>query len=94
VGKKELVVLREVKLGAEHSPTGGTRHYAGNELLPLPASLQVAHYPDGSGGSYLLYLDDEGQWQTDTYHDTVESALGQAEFEFQVRPDEGNIVNG
>lgn len=80
----------QVQIVGRHIPTGRTRHYRGDSLLPSPASLQVAR---GDGGFYLLYLDAEGEEQTDTWHETLDGALGQAEFEFGVRPDEWERVN-
>jgi hypothetical protein len=35
-------------------------------------------------GYYLLYLDDQGEEMTDTYHETLDAALAQANAEFGV----------
>ena len=48
---------------------------------------------EGSAGYYLLYLDSEGNELTDTYHDTLESAFDQAEWEFRVQPAEWEEVD-
>ncbi len=84
------VVFRVTRLGPTHRPTGNTRHYRNGQLLPPPVSLQIAQYPDDAG-YYLFYLDGDGEVQADTYHDSVEDALDQAEFEFGVRPDEWEV---
>ncbi|GFL61111.1 hypothetical protein TUM15775_18620 [Neisseria gonorrhoeae] len=36
----------------------------------------------------MFYLDETGQEQTDTYHDTLDSAFEQAEFEFGISKEE------
>jgi hypothetical protein len=45
------------------------------------AGLAIAKYPNDSG-FYLFYCDAEWAVITDTYHDSVERAVHQAEFEF------------
>ena len=71
-------------LGPEHTATGNTRHTVGGEPMPLPASLEIV---DREGeGFYLLYLDASGEEMTDTWHQTLDDAKHQAEFEFNVRP--------
>lgn len=42
-------------------------------------------------GYYLLYLDESGEEITDTYHDSLEKALDQAKWEFNVEPDEWDV---
>ena len=42
-------------------------------------------------GYYLLYLDEAGEEITDTYHDSLEQALDQAKWEFNVEPDEWDV---
>jgi len=39
-----------------------------------------------------LYLDAEGNELTDTFHDTLDGALAQAEFEFGAKPNEWEVV--
>ncbi len=87
----EYQILRRIRLGPAHQPTGATRHYWGNIELPPPHELQIVRYP-GDKGFYLLHLDENGEWQSDTYHDTLEDALEQAWREFRVRPEEWEIV--
>ncbi len=93
----EARVLRLVRLGSSHHPTGVTRHYRDKQLLPPPAELQIARHDTVWKGSpraefYLFYLDEAGNEMTDTYHETLEEAMVQAEREFQVKPDEWEIV--
>ncbi len=84
-------VFREVTLGSGHRVTGGTRHSRGGAELPPPAALRIVKFA-GDSGYYLLYLDKEGLEMTDTCHDSVEEAMAQAEWEFQVKPHDWNIV--
>lgn len=43
--------------------------------------MAIAQYEPGAG-AYLLYCDAAWNSVTDTYHDTIEGAIAQAEFEF------------
>jgi len=79
------IVLREVLLTGRHRPTGATVHVVGGSELPTPAMLRISRYDD-QAGFYLLYLDHEGVEMTDTWHETVEAAMAQATFEFEVEP--------
>ncbi|MGH8550153.1 MAG: hypothetical protein ACRERU_16430 [Methylococcales bacterium] len=80
-------VLRRVNLDSRHCPTGKTKHYIGETALPPPAALEIVSYPDEQG-FYLLYLDDAGNELTDTFHETIDKAMAQAEWEFSVQPNE------
>jgi hypothetical protein len=86
------LVLQRVRLSARHQPTGKTRHYHGAMPIPAPAELLIVRYPDDSG-FYLLHFDEKGNELTDTYHDTLEDAQTQADWEFHVKSDEWEIVN-
>ena len=79
------LLLYQVTLAPHHAPTGRTRHFADERQLPPPSVLRIVKYPEDQG-FYLLYLDAYGQELTDTYHDSLEGAMAQAEFEFQVKP--------
>lgn len=57
-----------------------------------PAQLAIARYP-GDVGVYLLYLGPTGDELTDMFHDDVDGALAQAEFDFGVTRAEWNALN-
>ncbi len=76
-------VVQAVTLSAKHRPTGRTRHYRDGALIQAPAALKIAKCLD-STGYYLLYLDQTGSELTDTYHESLEAAVDQAEWEFGV----------
>ena len=80
-------LLKHVRLGPQHCPTGKTRHYLGKSELPPPTELRIVQFAQDPG-YYLLYFDDLGEELTDTYHDTLNEAMEQAEWEFGVRPEE------
>jgi len=66
-------------------------------LLPAPAELRIVQedVPRNGishSGFYLLYLDDNNAEMTDTWHETLEDAMAQAEWEFQVQPEEWEMV--
>lgn len=66
---------------ASATPTGRTRHAVGNAEVGNFAGLAIAHYA-GKIGVYLFYCDENWVAITDTFHDSVEQAVRQAEFEF------------
>ena len=72
--------------------TGNTTHYDGNKILPQPLALSIVQY-DGDSGFYLFYLDESGKEQTDTYHESIEDAFNQAEFEFGVKKEDWKNLN-
>jgi len=74
-------VLRYAAVGPQGRPTSGTRHYAGGTLQPPFSALSIVQC-DGDAGYDLLYLDAEGNEITDTWHQTIEDAMRQAEFEY------------
>lgn len=79
-------ILKRISLDGVNA-TGKTKHYILNEEMPKPMELQIVQY-DGDTGFYLLYLDKEGEEMTDTYHDTIEAAFRQAEWEFNIKQEE------
>jgi len=85
--------IARVTLQPRHRPTGNTRHYFGlpddaNRVeAPVPALLRIVQYED-AWGFYLFYCDADGVEFTDTLHETVDLAKSQAEFEFNVKPNE------
>lgn len=98
------IVLRRIRLGPSQRPTGRTRHYDEEGALPPPIQLVIARHDavarDTIGGPlrpyssyYIFYLDDAGREMTDMCEQTLADALGQAEAEFGIKPDEGEMVS-
>jgi hypothetical protein len=85
------MLVAHLSLTAQHKPTTRTTHVVEGRLMPMPARLRVEQL-EGDPGFYLLYCTAEGDELSDTYHETIEAAFGQAEWEFGVRPDEWTRV--
>jgi len=85
VSDSEYKILWRVKIAGIHKPTGKTEHYSSDGLLPTPSELQIAQY-SGDDGFYLFYVDDDGEELTDTYHDDIQGAMEQANWEYAVKP--------
>jgi len=66
---------------AASTETGRTRHNIGNEQAGGFAALAIAKYRSDPG-YYLFYCDETWKVVTDTYHETLEAAVGQIRFEF------------
>ena len=80
-------LLQKVQLKAHHHATGKTHHFENQEPITNIAELRIVKYEDDAG-YYLLYFDENQKELTDTYHESIESAHKQAEWEFQVKPSE------
>ena len=87
----EPIILRRMQLSSLYPPTGKTHHYLGSEALPPPSELRIVKYLDDPG-FYLFYCDNSGRELTDTYHDTLEGAMAQAEWEFGVKANDWEVV--
>lgn len=88
---RNYLILQEIVLSAQNQPTGNTKHFKGQEELPTPHSLKIVRYPDDLG-YYLLYFDEQGNELTDTYHEQLEDAVSQAEWEFSVSAEQWTMV--
>jgi hypothetical protein len=62
--------------------TGNTRHMAAGRPVEPASRLAIAQSP-GQPGFYLFYCDDTWAVMTDTWHQSVEDAEAQAEFEYK-----------
>ena len=72
--------------GNHHLRPGRTRHRIDGKDFPPFVSLEIAQYP-ADGGFYLLHICGNGA-VADTYHESMEEAMHQAEFEFGVQATE------
>jgi hypothetical protein len=85
--------LRRVTLGPHHH-AGLTKHTIrdtdGEQRFPPFVSLEIASY-DGEASCYLFHICGDGQ-VADTWHQTLDEALDQAEQEFGVRPEEWSVA--
>ena len=81
-----FVAVKRAVLGDHHLRPGRTRHSLNGKDFPPFVSLEIAQFPTDSG-FYLLHICASGE-VADTWHETVEDAMHQAEFEFGVHKDE------
>jgi hypothetical protein len=70
-----------VVLSDNQTRTGLTKHYVEGVLIENFYGLSICKYPDVEG-YYLFYCDTSWDAVTDTYHESLEGAIEQAEFEF------------
>jgi hypothetical protein len=92
----EWVIKMKAALGARHLRPGRTRHMIsdgkGQREFPPFVRLEIAQYP-GDEGCYLLHICEDGS-TADTWHETVDEALHQAEWEFGVLGSEWQVISG
>lgn len=74
-------VIAYTRLDGRQPPTGGPRHDAGGTLLGPAAGLAICR--DAEGGFYLFGCDADWNTVTDTWHETLDDALHQAEYEYE-----------
>ena len=80
IGGAEVVCFTEID--DRHQRTGNTTHYVDGKIFPEIKGLAVCQYQNETG-YYLFYCDDSWNDITDTYHDSLEDAINQAEFEYK-----------
>ena len=87
-------VVKEVALKPHHQRPGRTQHstFDGQTRRGFEpfVSLQITQY-DGDPGYYLFHITKDGA-VADTWHETLEEALHQATYEFDVKPEEWTDV--
>lgn len=87
--------LKRVSLTASHLSPGRTQHTlvdsVGARPFPPFVSLAITRYGQDAG-YYLMHICGNGL-ATDTWHETLEDALKQAAWEFEVRSEEWQDVD-
>jgi hypothetical protein len=83
----ELVTLKRVTLGPHHLRPGRTKHTiidanGVRDFAPFVA-LKIASYSN-EVSCYLFHISEDGD-MADTWHESIEEALDQAEYEFGVQ---------
>ena len=64
-------------------PTGNTQHIANNKVLDFAYGLAICEYKPGEG-YYLFSYNSNWTEFADTWHETIEDAKDQTEFEYAV----------
>jgi hypothetical protein len=75
-------VLYYTKIDERHRATGNCRHSVGGQIMGAAAGLAICQYHDDHS-YYLFYCDPAWNVITDTWHETTEDAMEQAEFEYE-----------
>jgi hypothetical protein len=84
---------------AQHA-TRATRHYRAHveegevqkdEELPTPTWVEIQ---PAEGAFFLLYLDEQGECMTDTWHQSLEQAKTQARHELGIEEDDWEEIPG
>jgi len=78
IGNARVVCYAVVNLSL---PTSNTQHIVNGKLFNTVYGLAICQYKPGDG-YYLFYCTDDWAEVTDTWHETVEDAKDQAEFEY------------
>lgn len=81
-GKSQMKTVRQLRLSQPCESK--TKHMIGGESVQLTASLQIVQF-EGDDAFYLLRLDVDGNELTDTFHESLQSAYVQADFEYGVQ---------
>ena len=74
-------VLMYAVIDSRHRPTENCRHIVGSNDFSRAGALAICQYPDAHG-YYLLYCDAAWNEITDTWHQALDDAMNQAEFEY------------
>ncbi|MCA1619338.1 MAG: hypothetical protein LC795_08530 [Acidobacteria bacterium] len=75
-------VLLYTPIDERHRPTDGCQHFVGGWLMGPAAGLAICRY-GGDSAAYLFGRDENWESVTDTWHETLEEAKSQAEFEYE-----------
>ena len=75
-------VLLYATIDGRHRPTGGCRHFVGGGLMGPAAGLAICRH-EGETAVYLFGCDEDWDTVTDSWHETLEEAKAQAEFEYE-----------
>lgn len=75
-------ILRYAFLDESIQITGNCKHWVRGRLEGPASALVIGQY-EAESGYYLFSCDSQWQTVTETWHETIEDALGQAEFEYE-----------
>jgi hypothetical protein len=75
-------LVRWSAIDDRHRPTGSSRQIVAGIVQGAAAGLAICQY-EGETAYYLFGCDSEWNPVTDTWHETLDDALKQAEFEYE-----------
>ncbi len=76
------IVVCYTSIDSRHRHTGNTKQIVGGVVLGPASGLAICQY-EGDTAYYLFGCDAEWNSLTDTWHETLEDAKEQAEFEYE-----------
>lgn len=81
---QNYIVLKNANIKVDcHLPRKTSHIVFGKEAI-IPSKLQIVKYLD-TEGFYLIYLSSDDKEITDTFHDSINGAMEQAEWEYGVK---------
>jgi hypothetical protein len=75
-------VIYHTRIDSRHEPTGACRHVVADQEIGTVWSLAICQY-DGEPSFYLFRCEADYIPITDTWHQTLQEAFDQAEFEYR-----------
>jgi hypothetical protein len=84
-------LVRWSAIDERHRPTGNCRQIVAGEPQGPAAGLAICRY-EGEKAYYLFGCDAEWNTVTDTWHESLEAAVEQAEFEYEGVTGTWNII--
>lgn len=89
MNKEKCIILKQILISKDkHHRLGNTKHYINGKIYDkLPCELKILEY-ENVKGFYLIHFDEHGDEITNTFHENVQGALNQAEFEFGINENE------
>ncbi len=78
IGKARVICYAVVNLSL---PTGSTQHFVNGKLQEAAYGLAICQYKPGDG-YYLFYCNSDWVGFADTWHETIDDAKDQAEYEY------------
>jgi len=91
----KMIAIKKVALNERHLRPGRTKHTikdsTGTREFPPFTSLAMVQYP-GHACCYLMHICEDGGY-ADTYHESIDDAVSQAEWEFGAGPEEWTETN-
>jgi hypothetical protein len=75
----------EITLKKTHKKVSRTKNIAYGKLIKRPNKLVICSYT-GDTGYYLMQYSEDDLELIDTYHDSIEEAMEQAEWEYDIKP--------
>lgn len=75
-------VILFTPIDGRHRYTGKTEHLVAGEVMGPASGIAICQY-EGEDAFYLFGCDDNWESVTDTWHETLDEAKAQAEFEYE-----------